>query len=105
MQAWAASGHSLEETEAEMVRLHDLAEAVQNIAEPKVTFRLVQVGLPASPASPAPLVPCLHATFPSFRSFWNGQQNGDFCSAGPSIVTRHLSKNRQTSSIAALQPS
>ena len=43
VQTWAAANHSLEETQAEMTRLQDLAEAVQNIAEPKVTFRLIQV--------------------------------------------------------------
>ena len=48
VQAWAAANHSLEETQAEMQRLQDLAEAVQNIAEPKVTFRLIQVRTSAS---------------------------------------------------------
>lgn len=43
VQTWAAANHSLEEAQAEMTRLQDLAEAVQNIAEPKVTFRLIQV--------------------------------------------------------------
>lgn len=44
VQAWAAAKHSLEEAQAEMTRLQDLSEAVQNIAEPRVTFRLIQVG-------------------------------------------------------------
>ena len=43
LQAWLAAKHSLEETQAEMARLQDLADAVMNIAEPKVTFRLIQV--------------------------------------------------------------
>lgn len=43
MQAWLAANHSVEETQAEMARLQDLADAVMHIAEPKVTFRLIQV--------------------------------------------------------------
>ena len=43
MQAWLAANHSLEETQAEMARLQYLADSVVNIAEPKVTFRLIQV--------------------------------------------------------------
>lgn len=43
LQAWLAADHSVEETQAEMACLQNLAEAVMNIAEPKVTFRLIQV--------------------------------------------------------------
>ena len=43
LQGWLAANHSLEETQAEMARLQNLAEAAMNIAEPKVTFRLIQV--------------------------------------------------------------
>ena len=43
LQAWLAANHSVEETQAEMTRLQDLADAVVNIAEPRVTFRLIQV--------------------------------------------------------------
>ena len=52
MQAWLAANHSLEETQAEMARLQQLADAVVNIAEPKVTFRLIQVRA----------VRCIHTT-------------------------------------------
>ena len=43
LQAWLAADHSIEETQAEMARLQDLADAVMSIAESKVTFRLIQV--------------------------------------------------------------
>lgn len=43
LQAWLAANHSLEDTQAEMARLQALTDAVLNIAEPKVTFRLIQV--------------------------------------------------------------
>lgn len=43
LQAWLAANHSVEETQAEMARLQDLADAVVNISEPRVTFRLIQV--------------------------------------------------------------
>lgn len=43
LQTWLAANHSLEDTQAEMARLRGLTDAVLNIAEPKVTFRLIQV--------------------------------------------------------------
>ena len=43
LQAWLAANHSVEDTQAEMARLQALADAVMHIAEPKVTFRLIQV--------------------------------------------------------------
>lgn len=43
LQTWLAANHSLEDTQAEMARLQALTDAVLNIAEPKVTFRLIQV--------------------------------------------------------------
>lgn len=55
----------MEETQAEMARLQDLADAVMNIAEPKVTFRLIQVRQRL----------CTLSNFlSSFASAWESQQ-------------------------------
>ena len=43
LQTWLAANHTVEETQAEMARLQDLADMAVSIAEPKVTFRLIQV--------------------------------------------------------------
>ncbi|KAL0050690.1 hypothetical protein WJX82_005287 [Trebouxia sp. C0006] len=51
LDAWLAANHSLEDTQAEMARLQALTDAVLNIAEPKVTFRLIQVDCSSAKAS------------------------------------------------------
>lgn len=66
LQGWLAANHSLEETQAEMARLQNLAEAAMNIAEPKVTFRLIQV-------------PCIH----SHRAAFTGQFSYCLCTHCP----------------------
>ncbi len=63
LQTWLAANHSLEDTQAEMARLQGLTDAVLNIAEPKVTFRLIQVHGWVSLASnftDSPQTPTLH---------------------------------------------
>ncbi|KAA6419936.1 MAG: dynein heavy chain axonemal [Trebouxia sp. A1-2] len=51
LKAWLTANHSLEDTQAEMARLQGLTDAVLNIAEPKVTFRLIQVDCSSAKAS------------------------------------------------------